>query len=111
MKKLLILTLFISAVIFLPLLLYALSQGNAATNSDGWGAPYILVCLAISFIMMVVFITAEFTVDEPLLDLRLLSDRNFGICSLIMLMFSIGMFGSTFLLPLYLQNSLGYTAL
>jgi len=102
---------FISAVIFLPLLLYALSQGNAATNSDGWGAPYILVCLAISFIMMVVFITAEFTVDEPLLDLRLLSDRNFGICSLIMLMFSIGMFGSTFLLPLYLQNSLGYTAL
>lgn len=102
---------FISAVIFLPLLLYALSQGNAATNSDGWGAPYILLCFAISLIMMVVFITAEFTVDGPLLDLRLLSNRNFGICSLIMLMFSIGMFGSTFLLPLYLQNSLGYTAL
>jgi MFS transporter, DHA2 family, multidrug resistance protein len=102
---------FISAVIFLPLLLYALSQGNAATNSDGWGAPYLLVCFAISLIAMVVFVTTEFTVDEPLLDLRLLAGRNFGICSLIMLMFSIGMFGSTFLLPLYLQNSLGYTAL
>jgi len=102
---------FFSAVIFLPLLLYALSQGNAATNSDGWSAPYILVCFAISLITMVIFITTELTVDEPLLDLRLLKDRNFGICSLIMLMFSIGMFGSTFLLPLYLQNSLGYTAL
>lgn len=102
---------FFSAIIFLPLLLYALSEGNAATNSDGWGAPYILVCFAISLIAMVVFVTTELTVDEPLLDLRLLANRNFGICSLIMLMFSIGMFGSTFLLPLYLQNSLSYTAL
>jgi len=102
---------FFSAVIFLPLLLYALSQGNAATNSDGWSAPYLLMCFAISLIAMVVFVTAEFTVKEPLLDLRLLGNRNFGICSLIMLMFSIGMFGSTFLLPLYLQNSMGYTAL
>lgn len=102
---------FCSVVIFLPLFLYALSQGNTATNSDGWSAPYILICLAISLIGMAVFITAEFTVEEPLLDLRLLANRNFGICSIIMLMFSIGMFGSTFLLPLYLQNSLGYTAL
>ena len=31
--------------------------------------------------------------------------------NLIMFLFGIGMFGSTFLLPLYLQNSLGYTAL
>ncbi|WP_321481141.1 DHA2 family efflux MFS transporter permease subunit [uncultured Bacteroides sp.] len=102
---------FISATIFLPLLLYALSQGNTATNSEGWGAPYILVCFAISFIGMIVFITQELTVKEPLLDLRLLGNRNFGISSLVMLLFSIGMFGSTFLLPLYLQNSLGYTAL
>jgi len=43
--------------------------------------------------------------------LRLLKDRNFGMSNLLMLVFSIGMFGSTFLLPLYLQNSLGYTAL
>jgi len=28
----------------------------------------------------------------------------------VMLIFSMGMFGSTFLLPLYLQNSMGYTA-
>lgn len=102
---------FISAVIFLPLLLYALSQGNAATNSDGWTAPYLLICFAISLVAMTVFITTELTVAEPLLDLKLLGNRNFGICSLVMLMFSIGMFGSTFLLPLYLQNSLGFTAL
>jgi DHA2 family multidrug resistance protein len=102
---------FISVTIFLPLSLYALSQGNAATNSAGWHATYILVCAAISLIALAVFITAELTVKEPLLDLRLLMNRNFGISNIILVIFSLGMFGSTFLLPVYLQNSLGYTAL
>lgn len=102
---------FISVTIFLPLTLYALSQGNAVTNSEGWHAPFILVCAAISLIALAVFITAELTVKEPLLDLRLLLNHNFGIANIILIIFSLGMFGSTFLLPMYLQNSLGYTAL
>jgi DHA2 family multidrug resistance protein len=102
---------FISVTIFLPLTLYILSQGNAATNSAGWHAPYILAYGAIALIALAVFITAEMTVKEPLLDLRLLKNHNFGIANIILVIFSLGMFGSTFLLPIYLQNSLGYTAL
>ncbi len=101
---------FLSVITFLPLTLFALSQGNAATNSAGWSAPYILICLGIAAIALAVFITTELTIKEPLIDLRLLKDHNFGMANLIMLMFGIGMFGSTFLMPLYLQNSLGYTA-
>lgn len=102
---------FISVSIFLPLILFALTEGNAATNSAGWHAPYILLCFAISFIALAVFITAEFTVKEPLIDLRLLGNHNFLLANIIMFVFSVGMFGSTFLLPLYLQNSLNYTAI
>jgi DHA2 family multidrug resistance protein len=102
---------FISVTIFLPLTLYTLSQGNAATNSAGWHAPYILAYGAIALIALTVFITAELTVKEPLLDLRLLLNHNFGIANIILVIFSLGMFGSTFLLPIYLQNALGYTAL
>jgi len=102
---------FISVIIFLPVLLYALSEGNAQTNSAGWTAPYILACFAISAIALAVFLTRELTTKYPLLDLRLLADRNFGMSNALMFVFSIGMFGSTFLLPLFLQNSLGYTAL
>lgn len=101
---------FVSVVIFLPVLLYALSEGSASTNTEGWGAPYILVCFAISAIALAVFITHELTTDYPLINLRLLSDYNFGMGNLVMMIFVIGMFGSTFLLPLYLQNSMGYTA-
>jgi len=102
---------FISVILFLPLLLYALSEGNASTNSAGWSAPYILVCFAISAIALTVFLIQDFNTKNPLLDLRLLKDRNFGLSNVIMLVFGMGMFGSTFLLPLYLQNSMGYTAL
>jgi DHA2 family multidrug resistance protein len=102
---------FISVTIFLPLTLYTLSQGNAATNAEGWHAPFILAYGAISLIALAVFITAELTVKEPLLDLKLLLNHNFGIANIILIIFSLGMFGSTFLLPMYLQNSMGYTAL
>jgi DHA2 family multidrug resistance protein len=102
---------FISITIFLPLSLYTLSEGNAATNSAGWHAPYILLFAAISAIALAVFITTELTADDPIIDLRLLGNHNFGLAALIMIFFSIGMFGSTFLMPVYLQTSMGYTAL
>jgi DHA2 family multidrug resistance protein len=102
---------FISVSLFLPILLFALTEGNAITNSAGWKAPYILICFAVSIVAFAVFVTTEFVVDNPLIDLRLLGNYNFGISTLVMFLFGIGMFGSTFLLPLFLQNSLGYTAL
>ena len=102
---------FISVSLFLPLTLYALTQGNAASNSQGWSSPFILACFAVALISLAVFITTELTVKEPLIDLRLLKNHNFGMANIIIFVFSMGMFGSTFLLPLYLQNSLGYTAI
>ncbi|HKJ40473.1 MAG TPA: DHA2 family efflux MFS transporter permease subunit [Sunxiuqinia sp.] len=101
---------FISVTIFLPLMLYALSEGTAVTNAEGWSAPYILVSFAISIIALAVFITNEFIVEQPLIELRLLRDRNFGLANIIMFLFGVGVFGGIFLLPLYLQNSLNYTA-
>jgi DHA2 family multidrug resistance protein len=102
---------FLSVTIFLPLTLFTLSEGNTATNSAGWHAPYILFCASIAIIALAVFIVAELTVQDPLIDLRLLKNHNFGLGNIIMIFFSIGMFGSTFLMPVYLQNSMGYTAL
>ena len=102
---------FISVSLFLPLILYALAEGSAMTNSEGWSASYVMLCIAISIIAFVTFITAELIVKDPLIDLRLFKDYNFAVSNIIMFVFGIGMFGSTFLLPLYLQNSLGYTAI
>ncbi len=37
--------------------------------------------------------------------------RNFGLTNFVLFIFGMGMFGSVFLIPVYLQNILGYTAL
>jgi MFS transporter, DHA2 family, multidrug resistance protein len=102
---------FISVSIFLPVLLYALAEGNAATNSGGWHSPLIIMCFVIAAISFIVFIVNELYIKEPLIDLRLLRNYNFGLTAIVIFIFGIGMFGSTFLLPLYLQNALGYTAI
>jgi DHA2 family multidrug resistance protein len=101
---------FVSLAAFLGFLLLALANGNAAWNTGGWSSRYILTCFALSAIGLVVFLVTELTVTHPLIDLSLFSSFNFSMSNLILFIFGLGMFGSVFLLPLYLQNSLSYTA-
>jgi len=105
------LTGFISMAVFLIALLLALSEGNAAWNTGGWTSPFILTCFLISGIGLAIFLFIEFTTEHPLIEISLFKDFNFAVTNAILFIFGLGMFGSTFLLPLYLQNSLGYTAL
>ncbi len=101
---------FISVATFLTFLLLALSDANAEWNAGGWTSNFILTCFAISAVALVVFLITEFTVRHPLIELRLLGNFNFAVANSVLFIFGLGMFGSTFLLPLYLQDSLGYTA-
>jgi len=102
---------FVSMAVFLSFLLLALSSGNSGWNTGGWTSGFILTCLSIALAGFVVFMITELTVRHPLIELRLLREFNFGVSNAVLFIFGLGMFGSTFLLPLYLQNSLGYTAL
>ncbi len=101
---------FVSVATFLTFLLIAFSDGNAEWNTGGWTSAFILSCFAISLVALIVFLIVELTIPHPLVDLSLLKHYNFGMGNLILFIFGMGMFGSTFLLPLYLQNALGYTA-
>ncbi len=101
---------FLSMALFLTTLLLALSDGDADWNTGGWTSPFILTCFALALIGFVAFISIELNSREPLVDLTLMKDYNFALANLVLFIFGMGMFGSTFLLPLYLQNGLGYSA-
>lgn len=101
---------FISVTTFLTFLLLALSDGNAEWNTGGWTSPFIVLCFALAFVGFVVFLIVELNIKHPLIELSLLKNFNFGMANLVLFIFGMGMFGSTFLLPLYLQNAMGYTA-
>jgi DHA2 family multidrug resistance protein len=101
---------FISMATFLSTLLLALTDANAKWNTGGWTSPFIVTCLSISALAFVVFLTTELTIEHPLIEMSLFKDFNFTVANGVLFIFGFGMFGSTFLLPLFLQNSLGYTA-
>ena len=101
----------ISMSVFLAALLLALSDGNSSWNTGGWTSNFILTCFFISFISFVIFLSRELTTENPILDLRILKNRNFGLSNIMFFIFGLAFFGNSFLLPIYLQNSLGYTAL
>jgi DHA2 family multidrug resistance protein len=102
---------FISLSVFLSFLLIALSSGNAQWNTGGWTSDFMVLCYTLSVVGFVAFVVTEFNVKHPLVQLKLLGRYNFGLTNMVLFIFGVGMFGSIFLMPLYLQNILGYTAL
>jgi DHA2 family multidrug resistance protein len=64
------------------------------------------LCLA----ACVAFVVWELQADEPVLDLRLLRNRPLTVGSAMGVIFGIGLFGSTFILPQFTQQLLGYPA-
>ncbi len=85
--------------------LIALSNGQ----EKGWNSDYILLCLAITIVGLVFFISYELSAAHPLLDLRLFCIRNYSLAILLGIFRATGLFGGLFLLPLFLENLVGYT--
>ena len=85
--------------------LTALSNGQV----KGWHSDYIHVCEGIAVVGLVMFIAVELAVEHPLLDLRLFLIRNYILSILLAVFRAVGLFGSVFLFPIFLQNQMGYT--
>ena len=98
---------FISFSVFLVPLLIALAQGQR----EGWDSDYILSCFSFSLLGLAAFISSGFLVKDPLIDLRLFANHNFLMSNIINFVRAVAIFGSMFLLPLFLQNLLAYKAL
>lgn len=100
---------FLSITIALPLLLFALSQGTAVSNAEGWHAPYLWVCFGVSGLCFAIFIVQELTTAHPLIDLRLFGIRNFGMACIMIFLFLLTAYSTIYLMPLYMQESLNYS--
>jgi EmrB/QacA subfamily drug resistance transporter len=98
---------FLLAATGFPLLMYALSEGP----SRGWTSPGILGCAVIGLLLLAVFLAVELRARAPMVQLRLLSDRLFNATNLVTMFSSAGFSGILFLVPLFLQEARGASAL
>nr|WP_244642081.1 MDR family MFS transporter [Chelatococcus reniformis] len=80
-------------------------------NKDDWfGSPFIVRLSVIAAVGLTLFIWIELTTARPLLNLRLLLRRNFGFGILANCLLGFALYGSVFILPLYLARIQGYNS-
>src|SRR6202023_43541 len=64
----------------------------------------------IAVVSLSLFIWIELTAEKPLIRLRLLKGRNFGIGTIAVTLLGFALFGSVYILPAYLGQAQGYNA-
>ena len=79
-------------------------------EEDWFGSRFIAACIVVSSVCLISAVIYELRHKDPVLDFRLLGNRNFGISCLLVFGLGFVLFASTVLVPQYVQELLGYTA-
>jgi DHA2 family multidrug resistance protein len=86
---------------------YVLDKGQ----EEAWfAAPVIVTFSVIAAVALVSFVLWEWRQEHPVVDVRLFASKSFAAANLMMLVLGMALFGSTVLLPQYLQVWMGYSA-
>ena len=85
----------------------ALEEGN---KDDWFGSPFIVKLSVTAVVALTAFVGIELNTAKPLLNLRLLVRRNFAFGSLANFLLGIALYGSVFILPVYLARIQGYNS-
>jgi MFS transporter, DHA2 family, multidrug resistance protein len=88
-------------------LIVFLEEGN---RNDWFNSQFITTIGVLAVVSLVACVVIELKRSEPFINLRLLKRRNFGLGTLVGMAFGAGMYGATYLLPLYLAQVQGYNA-
>lgn len=98
---------FVTSAVGLFCLLLALSKGT----EEGWTSAYIIALFYISITSLTLFVLIELRHENPILDLRIFSDWNFTFSMITTFVGTMGLYGAIFLVPLFMENLRGYTAM
>jgi DHA2 family multidrug resistance protein len=79
-------------------------------EEDWFGSRFIVAASAIAAAALVAVVLRELTVKNPIVDLTLFKERNFLISNLLIFGLGFALFGSTVLVPEFLQTLMGYSA-
>lgn len=87
---------------------YILERGH---EDDWFESKVILTLTIVSFFGFILFLWRELTYKFPIVELRVLKNGNLRIGTVMSFILGFGLYGSTFIIPLYTQSILGWTAL
>lgn len=86
---------------------YVLERGQ----EDDWFSSSTILILGIAAVLgFFFFIWRELSYKNPIVELRVLGNGNLRVGTLLSFLMGFGLYGSTFIIPLYTQSTLGWTA-
>jgi MFS transporter, DHA2 family, multidrug resistance protein len=97
----------ITMAIGLAALQTVLEEGN---KDDWFGSTFIVRLAVIAAVALTLFLAIELTAEKPLLNLRILFRRNFGFGVLANFLLGVALYGSVYILPVYLSRIQGYNS-
>jgi DHA2 family multidrug resistance protein len=77
----------------------------------GWLSPLVCGLLAVSFLNGAAFVRRSLGHHKPFVELRTLADRTFAVGCLLSFVLGIGLFGSTYMMPVFLAYVRGHGAM
>lgn len=86
---------------------FVLEKGQ---EHDWFEDAWIVVFSVVAVLGVYLFIWRELVAKDPAVELRVLKDKNLAIGTVLSFILGFGLYGSTFVIPLFTQNSLGWTA-
>ena len=101
---------------FIGILLLAIAVGSLQYvlekgHDDDWFNSNVIIFLTVLAIFgFFFFIWRELTYKNPIVELRVLRNGNLRIGTILSFILGFGLYGSTFIIPLYTQSTLGWTA-
>ncbi len=90
--------------------LSTLLVGLERTPSHGWSDPTTNILMALGVLGLAAFVAVQLRISQPMLDLRLMKDRNFAAGNIMLIISTGALMGILFLAPLLLQNLMGLSA-
>lgn len=80
-------------------------------QEDWFASPLIVWSTVLAMMTLIWFVIRELRVRDPIVDLRALTNRNFGTGTILMMVTGAVLYSTTALLPLFLQTLLGYPSM
>src|SRR5450432_2619491 len=93
---------------FLGALEYVLEEGP---QYEWLQDTSVAICAAVCSVSAVAFFWRVLTAEEPIVDIRAFTNRNFGIGCVLQFCIGVGLYGLTYIYPRYLAEVRGYSAL
>lgn len=99
------------SVLFSTIGFGSLLYGFSRAGSKGWTSTEVLLTIIAGVVFLGLFTWRQLASKDPLLDLRAFKYSMFSLTTIINVAVTMVMYADMMLLPLYLQNVRGYTAL